>query len=56
MRWRPGVASALDSGGVAAGRDVGTAVVTLDGEPAPFPEPLWFAVAAFRPDIEIVRG
>jgi hypothetical protein len=28
----------------------------LDGEPVPFSEPFWFAVAAFRPDIEIVDG
>ncbi|HSG14417.1 MAG TPA: DUF3179 domain-containing protein [Gaiellaceae bacterium] len=56
VRWRPGVASALDSGGVAAGRDIGAAVVTLDGEPVPFTEPFWFVVAAFRPQIEIVGG
>jgi hypothetical protein len=54
VRWRPGVASALDDAAVAAGRDVGSASVLLDGEPVPFSEPFWFAVAAFRPDIEIV--
>jgi hypothetical protein len=54
VRWRPGVASALDSGAIAAGRDVGSASVLLEGEPVPFSEPFWFAVAAFRPDIEIV--
>ncbi|MGH3065931.1 MAG: DUF3179 domain-containing protein [Gaiellaceae bacterium] len=56
VRWTAGVASALDSGGIAGGRDVGSASVTLDRKPYPFHEPFWFAVAAFRPDIEIVRG
>jgi hypothetical protein len=54
VRWRPGVASALDDATIAGGRDVGAASVALDGEPVPFSEPFWFAVAAFRPDIEIV--
>jgi Protein of unknown function (DUF3179) len=54
VRWRSGVASALDSGSIAEGRDVGSASVLLEGEPVPFSEPFWFAVAAFRPDIEIV--
>jgi hypothetical protein len=34
---------------------VGSASVTLEDEPVAFTEPFWFAVAAFRPDIEIVR-
>ena len=55
VRWQGGVASALDADEIAAGRDVGTATVTVDGEPAPFHEPFWFAVAAFRPDTRIVR-
>jgi Protein of unknown function (DUF3179) len=54
VRWRPGVASALDAGAIAEGRDVGSATVLLDGRPVPFSEPFWFAVAALRPDIEIV--
>jgi hypothetical protein len=54
VRWRPGVASALDAAAIADGRDVGSATVLLDGKPIPFTEPFWFAVAAFRPDIEIV--
>jgi hypothetical protein len=54
VRWRPGVASALDAATVAGGRDVGAASALLDGAPHPFSEPFWFAVAAFRPDIEIV--
>jgi hypothetical protein len=54
VRWRPGVASALDAPAIAAGRDVGAASVLLDDEPVPFTEPFWFVVAAFRPDIEIV--
>jgi hypothetical protein len=54
IRWRPGVASALDDVTIAGGRDVGAAAVLLDGKPVPFSEPFWFVVAAFRPDIEIV--
>jgi Protein of unknown function (DUF3179) len=54
VRWRPGVASALDTATVAGGRDVGAASVLLDGRSHPFSEPFWFSVAAFRPDIEIV--
>jgi hypothetical protein len=54
VRWQSGVASALDSGAIAEGRDVGSASALLDGKPVPFSEPFWFAVAAFRPDIEIV--
>jgi hypothetical protein len=54
VRWRPGVASALDASAIASGRDVGAASALLDGKPVPFTEPFWFAVAAFRPDIEIV--
>ncbi len=56
VRWRAGVASALDEAAISAGRDVGAAAVFLDGEPVPFSEPFWFAVAAFRPDIEVVDG
>ncbi|MGH3132776.1 MAG: DUF3179 domain-containing protein [Gaiellaceae bacterium] len=56
VRWRGGVASALDDVTIAGGRDVGAANVLLDGDPVPFNEPFWFAVAAFRPDIEIVDG
>jgi Protein of unknown function (DUF3179) len=54
VRWKGGVASALDGPGIASGRDVGSVTVELDGEPIPFHEPFWFAVAAFRPDTEIV--
>lgn len=56
VRWREGVASALDASSIAEGRDVGSASVLLEGELVPFTEPFWFAVAAFRPDIEIVDG
>ncbi|HET9460319.1 MAG TPA: DUF3179 domain-containing (seleno)protein, partial [Gaiellaceae bacterium] len=56
VRWKGGVASALDGPGIASGRDVGSVTVTVDGEPVPFHEPFWFAVAAFRPDVEIVDG
>jgi hypothetical protein len=55
VSWRPGVASSLDTGSVAAGRDVGTAEVRKGGRLVAFDEPFWFAVAAFRPDVRIVR-
>jgi hypothetical protein len=56
VRWHPGVASALDAGTIAAGRDVGAAsVVTAHAKPVAFNEPFWFAVAAFRPHATIVR-
>jgi len=55
VRWRAGVISALDSGSIARGRDVGAATVTENGKPAVFEEPFWFAVAAFRPHVRIVR-
>jgi hypothetical protein len=55
VRWRPGVASALDSSSIPEGRDVGAAEVRLDGELVAFDMPFWFTVAAFRPDVRIVR-
>ncbi|HZB23379.1 MAG TPA: DUF3179 domain-containing protein [Gaiellaceae bacterium] len=55
VRWRKGVASALDSGDIEHGRDVGAAEVLSDGKLVPFDEPFWFAVAAFQPDARIVR-
>jgi hypothetical protein len=54
-RWRPGVASPLDEGPVAGGRDVGAAEVRDAGKLVAFDEPFWFAVAAFRPNARIVR-
>ncbi len=54
VRWTGGVSSALDGPGIASGREVGSATVTLDGRPVPFHEPFWFAVAAVRPDVDIV--
>jgi hypothetical protein len=55
VRWHGGVASALDSGSIPRGRDVGAATVTERGKPVVFDEPFWFAVAAFRPHVRIVR-
>ncbi len=56
--WKPGTRSALDSATIAGGRDVGTAVVRSaeTGDLVVFDVPFWFAVAAFAPDAEIVRG
>jgi hypothetical protein len=55
VEWVPGVRSPLDSPFVAGGREVGSATVTsaATGEPVPFDQPFWFAVAAFRPDARI---
>jgi hypothetical protein len=55
VRWRGGVTSALDADAVRAGRDVGAAEVRVGGRLVPFQEPFWFAVAAFRPDVRVVR-
>jgi len=44
----------LDSSEIAAGRDVGAAQVLERGRPVTFSEPFWFAVAAFRPNVQIV--
>ena len=55
VRWREGVASSLDQGTVAGGRDVGAAEVWEHGRLVAFDEPFWFAVAAFRPGVRIVR-
>jgi hypothetical protein len=55
VRWRAGVASSLDQGSIAGGRDVGAAEVREAGRLVAFDEPFWFAVAAFRPDARIIR-
>jgi Protein of unknown function (DUF3179) len=55
VRWRGGVASALDSPLISLGRDVGTAEVRENGRLVEFDQPFWFAVAAFRPKVRIVR-
>lgn len=54
-RYRSGVASPLDAARIAAGRDIGAADVRERGRLVPFDQPFWFAVAAFRPDVRIVR-
>jgi Protein of unknown function (DUF3179) len=54
VRWRAGVASSLDEGRVADGRDIGTAEVREGERLVAFDEPFWFAVAAFRPNVRIV--
>lgn len=53
-----GVASSLDNANIAQGRGVGSAEVPdlETGELVNFDTPFWFAVGAFRPDIEIVTG
>jgi Protein of unknown function (DUF3179) len=54
-RWKKGVSSALDASLISLGRDVGTAEVREKGRLVEFDQPFWFAVAAFRPDVEIIR-
>lgn len=49
------VASPLDRGVIADGRDVLTVTVTVNGKLVAFSEPFWFAVAAFRPGTRVVR-
>ncbi|MFN3644335.1 MAG: DUF3179 domain-containing protein [Gemmobacter sp.] len=54
LTWSPGQASALDTARIAAGRDVGTVVVTAaDGRPVVWTIPFAFAFAAFMPDAPI---
>lgn len=55
VRARTRVASALDGGSIADSRTVLSVDVRVDGKPAAFAEPFWFAVAAFRPGIRIIR-
>jgi Protein of unknown function (DUF3179) len=55
VSWRPGVASALDRPSISQGRDVGTAEVRENGKLVEFDQPFWFAVAAFRPKVRIIR-
>jgi hypothetical protein len=57
LAWIPGVRSALDSTNIFEGRTVGSAQVRSadSGAPVPFDTPFWFAVAAFRPDVKIIR-
>jgi hypothetical protein len=55
--WVPGVRSALDETNFKNARTVGSADVrsSATGASVPFDQPFWFAVAAFRPDVKIVR-
>jgi hypothetical protein len=55
VSWRRGAASALDEERIADGRPVGAAEVLENGKLVPFDQPFWFAVAAFRPNVRIVR-
>jgi hypothetical protein len=55
VRWRPEVASALDSAAIAKGRSVGAAEVREDGKLVAFDEPFWFVIAAFRPEARLIR-
>ncbi len=50
LTWQPGQASALDTADIAAGADVGTAVVQRDGVDVVFDIPFAFAFKAFHPE------
>jgi hypothetical protein len=66
--WQPDVTSTLDDTAVfspfapaveqdeAKIRGSADVIDTTTGERAQFDTPFWFAVAAFRPDIELIRG
>ena len=47
--------SPLETGDIAGGRDLVTVTVKESGRPVIYDEPFWFAVAAFRPHVRIVR-
>ncbi len=49
VRWQPGVLSPFGSG------EVGSAQVSEHGRPVTFDQPFWFAVAAFRPHVVLIR-
>ena len=49
------VGSPLDTGYIGDGRAVLTVTVTENGRPVAHDEPFWFALAAFRPHVRIVR-
>ncbi|MBA3366053.1 MAG: DUF3179 domain-containing protein [Actinobacteria bacterium] len=55
VRYRAGVGSPLDKPEVRAGRKIGSVEVRRGGKLVAFDQPFWFAVAAFRPDVEVVR-
>jgi hypothetical protein len=55
VRFRHGPVSALDQAAIAESRDVGAAEVLHGARLVEFEEPFWFVVAAFRPDVRIVR-
>ncbi|HEV8685950.1 MAG TPA: DUF3179 domain-containing protein [Gaiellaceae bacterium] len=55
IRFRRGPVSPLDEAAVAEGREVGAAEVLRDGRLVEFDEPFWFVVAAFRPDVRVIR-
>ena len=55
VRWTGTLASALDAPVISDGRAVGAVDVTENGRRVAFDQPFWFAVAAFRPDVRIVR-
>ncbi len=53
--FEPGQASALDTGQIAQGRDVGNISVTRNGEPVVHDVTFAFVVHAFEPDLEIIQ-
>jgi Protein of unknown function (DUF3179) len=56
LGWREGVASALDTGEIAKGREVGSVAVTdaVSGEPLVHDVTFAFVLYAFHPDAEVL--
>jgi hypothetical protein len=50
IAWQEGMASALDSGRIEKGRELGSVTVTRNGDPVVFHTPFAFAFKAFHPD------
>jgi hypothetical protein len=58
LEFVPGAQSALDDASIVDSREVGSTTVrsVATGDAVPFDTPFWFAVAAFRPDVEVIAG
>ena len=56
ITWEPGQASALDTGRIAKGRDVGNIVVQKAGADVPYDVTFAFVAHAFMPDVTIEKA
>lgn len=55
MTWQAGQSSALDGRDIASSRDVGSIVVTRDGEDVPYDVTFAFVAHSFHPEVTIER-